>query len=149
MAALERLWEALARVDAAAIEARAGLWLAELDPEQLAAEFPDPEERRERAAMRAFYATVLDYWIDESPEVYPAVEHDIDSWLSGHAESLAARRWGQIEVLLAEAQDLAGRLVFQTWLDAQQQAARLDVEQQALWARIAARVEAALEPAPV
>jgi hypothetical protein len=145
VSALERVWEALASLDAAAIEARAALWLAELEPAELAAEFPDPEERRERAAMRAFYATVLDYWIDQSPEVYPAVEHDIDNWLEGHAQALARVRWDQLDALLTEANDQAGRRVLQSWLNVAQQAARLDVEQRTLWALLEARVVAALE----
>lgn len=147
VSSLERLWEALGCLDAAAIEERAALWLAELDRAEFEAEFPEAEERRERGEMLAFYASVLDYWMDQSEEVYPAVGHDIDNfdnWLGGHAEVLAAIRWGQIEALLNQAGDAAGRLVLQSWINLQQQAARMDVEQRALWAGIAARVEAAL-----
>ena len=144
LTALEQVWDALACLDAAAIEARAAQWLAELDRAQLEEEQPEPGERRERAAMRAFYASVLDYWIEQSHDVYPAVEHEIDDWLSGHAEIIAEARWQQIDALLAKAGDQSGHLVLRSWIGVEHLGGRVEIEQQTLWARIAAQVDAAL-----
>ena len=97
-----QLLDAYAALDQSVIQHLAFDFIAQLSDEALnAIHTLSPQHQRHRLTMEVFYASMLTWAVEKSPEVEMQVEDDIDLWIEANAPAIVAANVERITTILS------------------------------------------------
>ncbi len=138
---LNVLLEAFVALDHNLIQHRAFDFIAQLTDEALSSIHQlSPQEQRHRLTMDVFYASMLAWAVDKSPEVETQVDDDIDLWIEANTPAVVAANVERVVTILSPHGLDGYRYVDYDALERQQQQAL-----QATWAIIEGWIEPLLK----